>query len=470
MKHLSLTARMSLMFMSAVIAVLTVAGLSFNMLSQHHFKMLDRQALVEKLECAKHILNNARGEASLSEELPQLRALLGAHQDLAATILASDGSVLFSDPRAVEVPERFRRENEQSMWEWQNGQHMYRGMTAQISVADQAEPLTALLILDVTNHTHFFDTLQRWFWIGLVISTLFSAALGWVVARSGLRPLRQVTHVASGMSARSLQERIPLEPVPWELQQLVLSFNAMLARLEDAFVRLSNFSADIAHELRTPVSNLMTHTEVVLSKKRDINAYEENLYSNLEDLKRMSRMIDDMLFLAKADNGLIVPEQSDIELADVAAKLTEYYRLLAEERDIRLSVTGTGRVRGDRLMLDRAISNLLSNALRYTPEGKTISLRIRQTADTTSLSIENPGGHNRSRALGEALRPLLPGRSRPARGRPEQCRPRPCHHPLHHRGPQRPHLVHFGRGPHRLSHRTSSALSLLADGCAAKRT
>ena len=392
MKHLSLTARMSLMFMSAVIAVLTVAGLSFNMLSQHHFKMLDRQALVEKLESAKHILNNARGEASLSEELPQLRALLGAHQDLAATILASDGSVLFSDPRAVEVPERFRRENEQSMWEWQNGQHMYRGMTAQISVADQAEPLTALLILDVTNHTHFFDTLQRWFWIGLVISTLFSAALGWVVARSGLRPLRQVTHVASGMSARSLQERIPLEPVPWELQQLVLSFNAMLARLEDAFVRLSNFSADIAHELRTPVSNLMTHTEVVLSKKRDINAYEENLYSNLEDLKRMSRMIDDMLFLAKADNGLIVPEQSDIELADVAAKLTEYYRLLAEERDIRLSVTGTGRVRGDRLMLDRAISNLLSNALRYTPEGKTISLRIRQTADTTSLSIENPGG------------------------------------------------------------------------------
>ena len=88
MKHLSLTARMSLMFMSAVIAVLTVAGLSFNMLSQHHFKMLDRQALVEKLESAKHILNNARGEASLSEELPQLRALLGAHQDLAATILA----------------------------------------------------------------------------------------------------------------------------------------------------------------------------------------------------------------------------------------------------------------------------------------------------------------------------------------------------------------------------------------------
>ena len=391
MKHLSLTARMSLMFMSAVIAVLTVAGLSFNMLSQHHFRMLDRQALVEKLESAKHILNKARGEASLSEELPQLRALLGAHQDLAATILTSDGAVLFSDPRAVEVPERFRRANEQSMWEWQNGQHMYRGMTAQSSVADQPEPLTALLILDVTNHTHFFDTLQRWFWVGLIISALVSAALGWVVARSGLRPLRQVTRVATAMSARSLQERIPLEPVPLELQQLVLSFNAMLARLEEAFIRLSNFSADIAHELRTPLSNLMTHTEVVLSHKRDITAYEENLYSNLEELKRMSRMIDDMLFLAKADNGLITPEKTSIELADVVAKLFDYYHLLAEEHDIRLSVAGTGRVLGDRLMLDRVISNLLSNALRYTPKGKTISVLIRQTGDSIILSVENPG-------------------------------------------------------------------------------
>ena len=193
------------------------------------------------------------------------------------------------------------------------------------------------------------------------------------------------------MSARSLQERIPLEPVPLELQQLVLSFNAMLARLEEAFIRLSNFSADIAHELRTPLSNLMTHTEVVLSHKRDITAYEENLYSNLEELKRMSRMIDDMLFLAKADNGLITPEKTSIELADVVAKLFDYYHLLAEEHDIRLSVAGTGRVLGDRLMLDRVISNLLSNALRYTPKGKTISVLIRQTGDSIILSVENPG-------------------------------------------------------------------------------
>lgn len=401
MNHLSLTARMSLMFMFAVIAVLTVAGLSFNELSRHHFRILDRQTLIEKLESTQKILSSTRGRAGFIEVQPQLNALLGAHEDLAAIILANDGTVLFAEPRPFNVPEKYRLHPDRGMWEWQEGGHMYRGMTAQVSGPYQPEPLTALLILDVTNHMHFFETLQRWFWIGLIISALISAALGWIVARSGLRPLRQVTQVATSMSARSLKERIPLEPVPLELQKLVTSFNAMLARLDDAFVRLSNFSADIAHELRTPVSNLMTHTEVVLTKKRDVDAYEENLYSNLEDLKRMSRIIDEMLFLAKSDNGLIIPELTRIELSEVVAKLFEYYHLLADECGIHLTVSGSGNVLGDKLMLDRAISNLLSNALRYTPEGKTISVTIRQTGNAVTLTVENPGEAIKPEHLGK---------------------------------------------------------------------
>ncbi|MCQ9136767.1 two-component sensor histidine kinase, partial [Streptomyces sp. IBSBF 2807] len=108
--------------------------------------------------------------------------------------------------------------------------------------------------------------------------------------------------------------------------------------------------------------------EVVLSRKRNIEDYEDNLYSNLDDLKRMSRMIDDMLFLAKSDNRLLKPENNQIDLQEEVGKLLEYYRLLADERSIELSVSGAGSVRGDVLMLRRAISNLLSNALRYTPE------------------------------------------------------------------------------------------------------
>ncbi|MCY1288081.1 Sensor kinase CusS [compost metagenome] len=291
----------------------------------------------------------------------------------------------------VNVPQGLRVRSAPTMWEWQDQAFMYRGLTAEINTPGLAAPLTLLLVLDVTHHMAFFDALQRWFTIGLVISALVSAAIGWVVARSGLLPLRQVTQMAASMSAKSLKERIPLGPVPLELQQLMASFNAMLARLDEAFVRLSNFSADIAHELRTPVSNLMTQTEVVLSRRRDIGAYEETLYSNLDDLKRISRIIDDMLFLAKADNGLIVPQHEHVQLEKIVDKLFDYYQLVAEDRGLSLKASGKGSVLGDVLMLDRAISNLLSNALRYTPRGNTIKVNITQTSASTMLSVENPG-------------------------------------------------------------------------------
>ncbi|WP_095151895.1 heavy metal sensor histidine kinase [Pseudomonas sp. Irchel s3b5] len=391
MNRLSLTTRMSLMFMLAVTAVLTIAGLGFNNLSRHHFKMLDQQALNEKLHSTQRILGELKNIDQFNELKPELQALLGAHRDLTALILDVDDKLLFADPQPMKVPKEFLSVTTNTVWEWQDQKHMFRGLTAQAMVNGHDKPLTVILILDVTHHMAFFETLQRWFWIGLAISALVSAALGWMVARSGMRPIHQVTMVAASMSAKSLKDRIPLGPVPKELQQMVSSFNAMLSRLDDAFVRLSNFSADIAHELRTPVSNLMTHTEVVLSRKRNIEDYEDNLYSNLDDLKRMSRMIDDMLFLAKSDNGLIKPENKQIDLLEVVEKLLEYYRLLADERDINLAVSGAGSVRGDVLMIHRAISNLLSNALRYTPEGRTISVDIKERSTSTVVTVENPG-------------------------------------------------------------------------------
>lgn len=342
MNRLSLTTRMSLMFMLAVTAVLTVAGVSFNHLSQHHFKMLDQEALNEKLHSTQRILGELKSTDQFGELKPELQALLGAHRNLTAVILGDDGRLLFADPGPVNVPEEFLTTTNNNFWEWQNQEQMFRGLTAQAMVTGRDKPLTVILVFDVTKHMFFFETLQRWFWIGLVISALVSVGLGWLVARSGMRPIRQVTMVAASMSAKSLKERIPLASVPKELQQMVSSFNAMLSRLDDAFVRLSNFSADIAHELRTPVSNLMIHTEVVLSRKRDIEDYEDNLYSNLDDLKRMSRMIDDMLFLAKSDNGLIPHENKPIDLLEVVEKLLEYYRLLADERGINLTVSGEG--------------------------------------------------------------------------------------------------------------------------------
>lgn len=391
MKRVSLTFRLSMMFVCAVVAVLVVAGFTFDAFSRHHFKALDRQAMTEKLESIRQIMDGEAGSVDSSDVVLQLQALLGAHQELSASIVAKGGRVIFATPNAAAQPAAAVHEAVEDMLEWTAGGHMYRAMKAQVHLVNEDEPLTAWLSMDITSHMHFVETLRWWLVIGLAISALVSAALGWLVARSGLKPVAQVTQVAASMSAGSLKERIPMDSVPRELESLVSSFNAMLARLEDSFVRLSNFSADIAHELRTPISNLRTHTEVILSKKRAPDTYEENLYSNLEDLSRLSSIIDGMLFLAKSDNGLVLPAKEKIELRSVVEKLFEYYQLLADDTGVKLKVSGRGAVYGDDTMLDRVISNLLSNALRYTPPDSAISVRIEPNGDMINLSVQNPG-------------------------------------------------------------------------------
>ncbi|MCG7373951.1 heavy metal sensor histidine kinase [Pseudomonas luteola] len=386
----SLTARISLMFMLVVAIVLTAAGLIFTHLSHKHFQMMDQMALEEKLHAAENTLKTLSSVADIGLLHPQLKALLSAHEELVAVIQDHAGNELFASSSQRTIPAQFSSEKAGQIWEWHDQEHMFRGLTDHVTLPEEP-PLTIMVALDVTMHMTFFESLQKWFWIGLVCSALISAALGWVVVRKGLRPIGQVARVAASVSAKSLKARIPLAPVPYELQELVSSFNAMLDRLDDSFVRLSNFSADIAHELRTPVANLTTHTEVILSRKRDIEDYEENLYSNLDDLKRMARMIDDMLFLAKADNGLIIPAHQNVDLRETAEKLAEYYQLLADEKDIKLVVEGYGSIKGDILMIHRAISNLLSNALRYTPERETIKVEIREDSAYVVLTVKNPG-------------------------------------------------------------------------------
>ncbi len=389
-RRLSLTTRLSLLFMLALTGVLLAVGLTFNLLSREHFVDLDRHALHDKLQASQRLLGSLRRADELPALRPQLHTLLGAHQDLRAQVVDRDGRVLLAEPAQAAIPARFRTQT-RGLWEWWEEGRLLRGMTAEVTLAEPGQSLTLLLALDVTHHADFFAALERWLWIALAVCALLSAGLGWLVARSGLRPLREVTQVAATVSARSLKERIPQAALPVELQPLVSSFNGMLERLDDAFVRLSNFSADIAHELRTPLTQLMTHTEVVLSRARSLEEYQDALYGNLEDLKQMARMIDDMLFLAKADNGLIMPEHKSLALHELAEQLLDYYRLLAEDRNITLQLHGTGMIDGDAGMLRRALSNLLSNALRYTPAGGCIRVRIASSGGQVLLGVENPG-------------------------------------------------------------------------------
>ncbi|HCS2494334.1 TPA: Cu(+)/Ag(+) sensor histidine kinase CusS, partial [Shigella flexneri] len=154
----------------------------------------------------------------------------------------------------------------------------------------------------------------------------------------------------------------------------------------------SNFSADIAHEIRTPITNLITQTEIALSQSRSQKELEDVLYSNLEELTRMAKMVSDMLFLAQADNNQLIPEKKMLNLADEVGKVFDFFEALAEDRGVELRFVGDKRqVAGDPLMLRRALSNLLSNALRYTPTRETIVVRCQTVDHQVQVSVENPG-------------------------------------------------------------------------------
>ncbi len=244
------------------------------------------------------------------------------------------------------------------------------------------------LILDITHHQHFLQRMQRLIWLTVSLSALATALLGAWAARSGLRPLRRMGEVAASVSAHSLTQRLPQEQMPGELAELAQAVNAMLARLDDAFQRLSAFSADIAHELRTPLSNLLTQTQVILTQPRPLEDYREALHSNLEELQWMAQLVNDMLYLAKADHGLLMPSREALDLGDEVDALLEFFTLLAEDAQVTLVREGTAQTMGDRGMLRRALSNLLDNALRFTPPGGEVRVRIESGV---TLTVENSG-------------------------------------------------------------------------------
>ncbi|MFJ4194344.1 heavy metal sensor histidine kinase [Pseudomonas sp. NPDC089534] len=382
MRRLSLSGRLALLFAACTAAVSLVAGVLFSRASEAHFIELDQQLLDSKLIGLRRALQDVpdhQRQARLADELSR-------QADLSLRISGSDGQRWYDS--SDRLPGELPRANGLATVS-DNGTD-YRVLNAAL-YPDKADSPQLTLLLDITHHQHFLQRMQHLIWLTVGLSALATALLGAWAARSGLRPLRRMSAVARGVSAQSLNARLPQEQMPPELAELAQSFNAMLGRLDDSFQRLSAFSADIAHELRTPLSNLLTHTQVTLTRPRSMEDYREALHSNLEELQWMAQLVNDMLYLAKADHGLLIPKREPLELAEETDTLLEFFAPLAEDAGVTLSREGHARIDGDRGMLRRALSNLLDNALRFTPVDGQVRLRIAELPKSLRVSVENTG-------------------------------------------------------------------------------
>ena len=379
MRRLSLGSRLALLFAACTATVSLVAGVVFNRASEAHFIELDQQLLESRLINVRQALMGNGDAAHVTDELNQ-------QGDVALRISGPEGQRWFgrSLQMSADLPQQpgLATIND-------NGTD-YRLLNAPL-LPERPDSPQLTLLLDITHHQHFLQRMQHLIWLTVGLSALATALLGAWAARSGLRPLRRMSAVARGISAQSLNARLPEAQMPAELTELAHSFNAMLGRLDDSFQRLSAFSADIAHELRTPLSNLLTHTQVTLTRPRPLEDYREALHSNLEELQWMAQLVNDMLYLAKADHGLLVPKREPLELAEEADALLEFFAPLAEEAQVSLSRDGEGRFEGDRAMLRRALSNLLDNALRFTPAAGDVRVQIAEQAKSLRVTVENSG-------------------------------------------------------------------------------
>ncbi len=379
MRRLSLGSRLALLFAACTATVSLVAGVVFNRASEAHFIELDQQLLEGKLINVRQTLLGDGDAAHITAELSQ-------QGDVTLRISSPEGQRWFG--RSLQMPANLPQQPGLATIN-DNGTD-YRLLNAPL-YPEQTDSPQLTLLLDITHHQHFLQRMQHLIWLTVGLSALATALLGAWAARSGLRPLRRMSAIARGISAQSLNARLPEAQMPEELTELAHSFNAMLGRLDDSFQRLSAFSADIAHELRTPLSNLLTHTQVTLTRPRPLEDYREALHSNLEELQWMAQLVNDMLYLAKADHGLLVPKREPLELAEEADALLEFFAPLAEDAQVNLSRDGQGRFEGDRAMLRRALSNLLDNALRFTPAAGEVRVRVAEQAKSLRVTVENSG-------------------------------------------------------------------------------
>lgn len=395
MKSLSLTARLSLLFAASAVFVLLGLGWVVEREVRNHFIEMDRHEMEGKLSLVRNLLARAPTAAALDAVPQELENALVGHHHLQVTIFAGDGSVWFNSGSEL-FSKPVQHVGDDPVWvEWSVGGRAYRGLLAAAKTAF-VPPFSVAIAQDISHHEVFMRAFRHTLAIVSVLAALLSAALGWAATRAGLLPLRRVAALAARIEASRLGERLPAAHVPAEIETLAAAFNAMLARLEDSFRRLSEFSSDIAHELRTPVSNLMTQTQVALASagngEQDPERFREILYSNLEEFERMAQMIGDMLFLAQADNGLLKPGCEAVDLSAEVRALFDYFDAWAEARGVTLAMEGTAPpLLGDRLMLRRAFSNLLANAICHTAAGNAVRVRLSADRNEIGVSIENPG-------------------------------------------------------------------------------
>ncbi len=353
----------------ALVSIIVYYVISSHLSNRRDDSIADKQALVY------HLVSETRTNSSLEALRHSLDDFLAGHHELALTIINGDGVTLYQSdpPMASDAVKTFLE-------------------FSILSLNDSSSTATAILTHD--GHADN-DLLQRLAITLIAVSLLGALAVSrgaqWLVRR-GLKPVDDLATQTATLSVRSLAAQLDGSAQPSELQPLVAQFNALLVRLAESYQRLESFNADVAHELNTPLTTLITSTELALRKPHPTDEVIDLLGSNLEELHRLSGIVRDMLFLSQAERGTRARCAPVSSLASVAAEVTDYHEAPLAEATVQVGITGDVSGEFDAPLLKRALSNLLGNAITHATKGTTIVISFSEIAEhQVSIAVSNQG-------------------------------------------------------------------------------
>lgn len=395
----SIGTRLTLLYtLVALIAVALFAGITDWRVSTNftaeHLRFL--QAKVAELQVD---LDNAHGDPqSLLVEIA--RETDGTRLRLyLARVMTADGKMLGETPGMhrllpdTDFPEFTQKGVLQSRHQKRAGDHDYVLVSVMLSSSDDPTASRVQIALDVTRDDALLADLRRALAVAfLLLAPLLVLAGRWVAAQ-GLAPLARIIGEARSITPADLSARLPLSP-PWpaELHELVLVFNAMLARIEEAFARLSRLSADLAHELRTPLGNLSGELEVCLMRPREASAYRAALESGLEECRRLNVLIENLLFMAHVEHAEHALHRERFDVAQACAWVVAQFAPGAAARGIAIHLDGTAELDADPLLFRQALANLLANAIRHSRDGGEIQITCHvDDVDNVALRVRDDG-------------------------------------------------------------------------------
>lgn len=386
-RPLPITLRLTLVIGLMLASVFAALGWYIMSAMESHFVDLDYRALRQHADEAQAVMTQHGGMNS-SRPMHMAPGMMAMPHGISLEVLDANGRPVYQSA-GVQVPSSLLPSldgpSTDRHFDWHdNGQH-YRTLWM------RGSEFGILATISTRHHDEFLAGFGQHL-IGMLTLLLVVAwGLSWFAVRLALAPLTTIRERAALVTVDTLDKRIPINQMPSEMVPVAQALNGMMARLEEAFERLVSFSSDLAHELRTPVSNLLTQIQVVLAQPRSDDAYRDALASSAEECERLSRMISEMLFLARAENAHVLPSVETVQLSEQIREVFEYYEVLAESRHVVLQSQGDASLLCDRSMLRRALSNLISNAIRYGREDSTVMVTVSADTGWIQIDVSNQG-------------------------------------------------------------------------------